>query len=180
MYYKKVFKFHIFSIIFSIILGILLHFAFEWSGNNLFIATFSAVNESTWEHLKLVFFPMLITIIISYFYLSEDASKCLCTKTCGIISAMLFITVCFYTYTGILGTNYSSINSIIFILSVILAEYVTYKKMNSISTCNPKNSIIILLILLISFILFTYSTPKINYFKNPISNEYGLNTINKS
>ena len=68
--YKKVFKFHIFSIIFSIILGILLHFAFEWSGNNLFIATFSAVNESTWEHLKLVFFPMLITIIISYFYLS--------------------------------------------------------------------------------------------------------------
>ena len=93
---------------------------------------------------------------------------------------MLFITVCFYTYTGILGTNYSSINIIIFILSVILAEYVTYKKMNSISTCNPKNSIIILLILLISFILFTYSTPKINYFKNPISNEYGLNTINKS
>lgn len=174
MNYKNFFKFHMFSIIFTIILGILLHFAFEWSGNNLFVATFSAVNESTWEHLKLIFFPMIITIIIEYFCLENDAQRYLCSKTIGIISAMLFITVCFYTYTGILGTNYSILNIAIFILSVIFAEYITYLKMNSNSTCDPKNSIIILLILLISFISFTYITPKINYFRDPVTNTYGI------
>ena len=174
MNYNKVFKFHIFSIIFTIISGILLHFAFKWSDNNLFIATFSAVNESTWEHLKLVFFPMLITIILSYFYLGNDFRKYLCSKTLGIIAAMTFITISFYTYTGILGTNYSSINIILFILSVIFAEYITYLKMKSNSTCNPKNSTIILLILLISFISFTFITPKINYFRDPVTNSYGI------
>ena len=177
MNYNKVFKFHIFSIIFTIILGILLHFAFEWSGNNLFIAIFSAVNESTWEHLKLVFFPMLITIIIGYFYLGNDFQKYLCSKTIGIIISISFITIFFYTYSGILGYNLGIINIIIFIISVILAEYTTYSLMKSNYSCNTKVSIFILTILLLSFILFTYFPPKLGYFIDPISNTYGINII---
>ena len=62
----------IFSIIFTLVLGTILHFTYTWSNNNPFIGSFSAVNESTWEHLKLVFFPMLITVFIGYFYLEND------------------------------------------------------------------------------------------------------------
>ena len=51
-------NFQIFSTIFVMILGTLLHFTYEWSGGNLLVASFSAVNESTWEHLKLLFYPM--------------------------------------------------------------------------------------------------------------------------
>lgn len=175
MNYKNNFKFHIFAIIFTIILGTILHFTFEWSNNNLFIASFSAVNESTWEHLKLIFFPMLITIIISYFYLGNDFQKYLCTKTIGIIIAMLFITIFFYTYTGILGTHYAILNIGSFIFSVILAEYITYIRMKYITICNTKIPIMILLLLSTAFILFTYFTPEINYFKDPITNNYGIN-----
>lgn len=64
---KKLLKYQFFSAILSIILGTILHFTFEWSGNNAFIGTFSSVNESTWEHLKLVFYPMLFTAIIRLF-----------------------------------------------------------------------------------------------------------------
>jgi ABC-type Fe3+-siderophore transport system permease subunit len=64
---KKILKYQIFSAIFAIILGAILHFTYEWSGNNAFVATFSSINESTWEHLKLAFFPMLITAIIRIF-----------------------------------------------------------------------------------------------------------------
>ena len=175
MNYKKVLKFHVFSIIFTTILGIILHFAFEWSTNNAFVGIFSAINESTWEHLKLIFFPMLITIIISFFYLKDNFQKYLCSKTIGIISAMIFITMLFYTYTGILGTNYASINIAIFILAVIFGEYITYILMKSNYFCNPKSSLIILLVLLIGFISFTFFTPKINFFKDPITNTYGIN-----
>ena len=66
---KKLLKYQIFSAIFTIILGTLLHFTYEWSGNNAFVGAFSSINESTWEHLKLAFYPMLITSIIRLFFI---------------------------------------------------------------------------------------------------------------
>lgn len=99
---NKIKKFQIFSIIFTLILGTLFHFTYKLSGNNEVFAIFSSVNESTWEHLKLVFFPMLLTIIIGSFYLGKDVKNFICSKTIGIIIAMSFIIVFFYTYSGVL------------------------------------------------------------------------------
>lgn len=62
--------FTIFSIVFCVVLGTLLHFTFQWSNQNYLVALFSAVNESVWEHLKLVFFPMFFTTLIRLFFLS--------------------------------------------------------------------------------------------------------------
>ena len=174
MNYKKLFKFYMFSILFTIILGTLLHFTFKWFNNNLIVAAFSAVNESTWEHLKLLFFPMFITIIISYFYLGNDFKYYLCAKTVGIIVSIVFITIFFYTYTGVLGTHFPIIDILSFIFAVILAEYVTYLLVKSNYLSNERIAIIILLILLICFIFFTYFPPKINYFKDPITKTYGV------
>lgn len=174
MNYKKLLKFYIFSIIFTLVLGTILHFTYTWSNNNPFIGSFSAVNESTWEHLKLVFFPMLITVIIGYFYLENNSQKYLCAKPISIVAAMFFITVFFYTYTGIIGTNYSFFNIGSFIFAVILAEYITYLLMKSNYTCNKNFAVALLLILLFFFIFFTYFPPKINYFKDPINNTYGI------
>ena len=94
-------KFQIFSAIFVIILGTILHFTYTWSKNNSLIGLFSAINESTWEHLKLLFFPMLITTTIGYFIFQDSFPNFLCSKTIGIIIAMLFTVIFFYTYTGI-------------------------------------------------------------------------------
>ena len=58
----------IMTAIIGIILGTIFHFTYEWSGKKVIIGLFSAVNESTWEHLKLLFFPMLITTFIGYFF----------------------------------------------------------------------------------------------------------------
>ena len=85
---KKILRFQIFSVIFTWILGTILHFLYEWSGDNKIIASFSAVNESTWEHLKLVFFPMLITTIVGFLAIGKDNKKFWCAKTIGIILAI--------------------------------------------------------------------------------------------
>lgn len=68
---NKILKYQIFSAVFAIILGTILHFTYEWSGNNNLVGIFSSVNESTWEHLKLAFYPMLITSIIRFLYISK-------------------------------------------------------------------------------------------------------------
>lgn len=167
-YKRKILKFQIFSVIFVIILGIILHFTYEWSNKNVIVGAFSAVNESTWEHLKLVFFPMLITTIIGYFYIGESTNL-ICAKLVGIITAILFIIIFFYTYTTIAGTNFAILDIASFFVAVILGEYVAYKILISETICNTNIAIIILTILLISFITFTYIPPKIFLFQDPIT-----------
>lgn len=171
---KKILKFQIFSFIFTAILGTLLHFIYNWSSNNLFVAFFSAVNESVWEHLKLLFFPMLLTTIIGYFYISKETSNFLCAKTIGIITSLLFIIIFFYTYTSILGTNIGIIDISSFFIAIILGEFLAFKIMVSNMHCNHNFSIIILIILLLSFVIFTYNAPKIELFRDYVSNSYGV------
>lgn len=172
---KKILKFQIFSTILTMILGTLLHFTFEWSGNNSFVATFSAVNESTWEHLKLIFFPMILTTIIGYFYIGKNTSNFLCSKLIGIITAISFTVIFFYTYTGILGANFAFIDISIFFIAVLLGEYITYKLLLSDFSCNKIISLLLLIILLFCFVLFTYFPPKIGLFKDPVTNNFGIN-----
>jgi hypothetical protein len=168
------FKFEILCAVFVMILGTLLHFTFEWSHNNLVVGAFSAVNESTWEHLKLVFFPMLLTTIIGYFYTKSSISNYLCAKTQGILIAISFIIIFFYTYTGIIGTNFAILDIASFFVAVILGEYYSYKKIKSHSSCNNLVAIIILIILFLCFIIFTFAPPTIALFKAPVTNNFGI------
>lgn len=173
-YEEKILKFTIFSIVFVSILGTLLHFAFKWSNYNMFVAAFSNVNESTWEHLKLLFYPMLISTIIGYFYIGKLLRGFLCARIFGIFTSLIFIIVFFYTSSGILGTNIALLNIASFFASTILGEYVSYRLLLSNSSCNNSKAIISLLLLFVCFIIFTYSPPKIGLFKDPISNSYGI------
>lgn len=174
---SSILKFEIISTIFIMIVGTLLHFTFGWSNNNPLVGTFSAVNESTWEHLKLVFFPMLVAGIVEYFALRGKTKNMIQAKAVAIVFAICFIIVFFYTYTGIIGTNFFILDILSFLLSIIIGEWIAYKIIINKSLYENKNKIfatIILTILLISFMLFTFNPPKINLFKDPITNEYGI------
>lgn len=165
--------FEVISTIFIIGIGIFLHFLYEWSNNNTIVSIFSAVNESTWEHLKILFFPMLITILIGNYYY-KDVDNYLCSKTKGVLVSLLFIVVFFYTYSGILGTNFASINILIFILAAIIGEVYSYKKINNNIECSKLISIIVLILLTFSFITFTFKPPHLGVFKDPVDNTYGV------
>lgn len=165
----------IISTIFIIIAGILLHFTFEWSNNNTLVAIFSPVNESVWEHLKLLYYPMLITTIIGYFYQrKKNNNNYLCAKTIGIIVSMIFTITFFYTYTGIIGTNYAIVDISSFFIAVVLGQYVAYQKMQSTSSCNNKIVIIILVVLYLCFLIFTFFPPHIALFKDSITGMFGI------
>lgn len=166
--------FEVISTIFIMILGVVLHFTFEWSNNNILVGTFSPVNESIWEHLKLLFFPMLATTIIGYFYEGKNISNYLCAKMLGIILSIFFTIIFFYTYTGIVGTNFAIVDIGSFFIAVILGQYVSYKKMQSTFSCNNLIAIIILLVLYLCFLVFTFFTPHIALFKDPITGIFGI------
>ena len=73
--YRRLNIFLIIGAVFTIITGTLLHFVYEWSGESLFVGIFSPINESVWEHLKLLFFPMSVWILIGYFIFGKARDK---------------------------------------------------------------------------------------------------------
>lgn len=164
----------IISSIFISILGTLLHFTYEFFDKNFLIGSFSAVNESVWEHLKLLFFPMLLSTLFGYFYIGKNVSTFLCSETIGILASMLFIIVFFYTYTGIIGRSIVFLDITSFYVAVILGNYLTYKLIYNNFNCNSIIAIIILIVILMSFIIFTYFTPHIEIFRDPLTNKYGI------
>ena len=168
---NPILKFEIISTILIMILGTILHFVYEWTNHNVFVGIYSPINESVWEHLKLLFYPMLLMIIIGYFCEGKKISGYLCAKVLGIIVAISFTVIFYYTYSGIIGKNFAPIDIGSFFISVLLGQYISYKKMKSNIHCNKFLAISILVIIFILFTIFTFFTPQINIFKDPkISN----------
>lgn len=95
------------GILFVLVSGSLTHFFYEWSGHNPIVGLFTPVNESIWEHMKLLFFPMLAYSFFMVFKLKADY-PCIRSALCfGILAGTLCIPILFYTYTALLGDRKS-------------------------------------------------------------------------
>ena len=154
--------------------GTLLHFLYEWFGNATWIAPFSGVNESTWEHMKLLFWPMFIYAIVQSTFF-KDRNNFWCIKLKGILLGLSLIPIIFYTYNGVIGTSPDWINIAIFFISAITVYIYETRLFNSdIITCKKTRSVIVLCLITISFVFFTFKTPELGIFKDPLTDTYGI------
>lgn len=165
------------SIVFTIVFGSLLHFVYKWSGNNLIVGVFGAVNESTWEHLKLLFWPAFIFSIVEYFLIGRQYNNYITAKAISFYLGISLIVCLFYIYTGIVGKNFLFVDISIFIISVIVSQYVSYiitKSSIQINDTANLVSVIATILLVLSFIFFTFTPPQIQLFKDPVEGGYGI------
>lgn len=168
----------IIGMLFVIVAGTLMHFAFDKSGKNPFVGIISPVNESTWEHLKLLFFPMLFYTIIEYFAFGKDIESFINAKSAGIILGLIAIVVIFYTYTEILGTNYLWADILTFIIGVFVAFGFSWYLINNRFVISNV-PFLVLIFILFCFIIFTFYPPHVILFLDPITLNYGIPKIEK-
>ena len=155
--------------------GTLLHFLYNWLGEAIWIAPISGINESTWEHMKLLFWPMFIFAIVESFFFREREDFW-CVKLRGILLGIVLIPVIFYTYNGAIGRSPDWINIAIFFISAAIAyvyEMRLYNE-NKLSCNSPKKAIIALSAIALLFVIFTFLTPEIGIFKDPLTGTYGI------
>lgn len=150
-----------------LILGILLHFTYDWSGENVIVSFFSAVNESPWEHLKLLFWPALFYSIYEYFAYGKERKDFFAIKMTAILSALIFILTFFYTYSGILGFNLFLLDIFDFVMADFIFCYLSYK-MYTLSdkgdVSDSVKAVFVLLILAMCFIFWTNNPPDLGVF----------------
>ena len=171
-------KWQIFASIFCLILGTILHFTYEWFNYNVIVGLFSTINESVWEHLKLLFYPMFFISIIGYFKIGRKLCNYWYAKMYGIVFALIFVVVFFYTYTGIIGRSFFLLDIASFIIGILLVEYIVYKMLKQKEMCKLEAlSIITSIIILLCFLIFTIYPPILPLFEDPIYGTFGIKSI---
>ena len=159
--------------------GTLLHFLYDLTGGARWAALISGVNESTWEHMKLLFWPAFLFALVQWgFY--RDRKDFWCVKLGGIWLGLLLIPVLFYTYNGTVGRSPDWLNVTIFFISAAAAFWYETKRFRANDTepstsCRfPRASFWALCALGILFVLFTFRTPELGIFRDPLTGTYGI------
>ena len=156
------------GIFFVLITGTLAHFLYEWTGKNFIAGLFTPVNESIWEHMKLIFFPMLAYAIYMIRKLQTDNPSLAPALCLGILCGTAAIPICFYAYTNIIGRHIFIWDIGIFIFSTVIAFCLAYHFAKSCCL----NSCAVLLyiltgILFLCFAVFSYCPPDLALFWDP-------------
>ena len=150
------------------VLGTLGHFVYEWSGEVTALGLFFPVNESTWEHLKLLFFPSVLYFAVEYFLLREKPKCYIPACVLGIFIGILTIVAVFYTYRGVIGKNIDFINILIYFLGLGVTLAVRNLSVKNLK-CNrsPKLPLLSIFVMTLLFVIFSFNPPDLGIFISP-------------
>ena len=168
-------KFVIYNTFLTFILGFLVHNIYSWIPS--FITSIFPVNESLFEHMKLIYFSPIISGAILYFFFRRKG-YIINNLLFGLVISTVFNIVIFYLiYTPLYYANGQSMimTLTIYFITIILSNYLYYL---IIEMKNSKrlNKISFVMIIVIGSILtyFTYHPLKIDFFRDPENNTYGI------
>jgi len=163
----KIKTWHIAGTIFSVVLGSILHFVYEWSGFYPFFGLIGSVNESVWEHLKLLYWPFLISFVAELWAYGNNTSGYFSAKAAGITSGMFFIVNAFYTYSGVIGKTFLLIDVMLFVMGAIIAYAVSYRYIK----CTFNNTrradltgLAVLFAFAVMFCIYSFNPPDLGIF----------------
>ena len=135
------------------------------SNGSPFAALFCPVNESVWEHLKLIFFPILFVSIAEYLRYRPEAVRFFYYRFLASLCAMAATVTLFYTYTGITGNNFLVMDILIFIISILFGFYMDaffYRK--SLRKKSQTTTFSLWVAVSLSYFVFTCFPPDIPLF----------------
>ncbi len=151
------------------LIGAALHFTFELSNfSNMVVAFFSAVNESTWEHLKMVFWPGVVFSLIEYSYIRDQVNNFLVAKAVSLFVMPMIIVIGWYGYTPFTQRSIFQLDLLLFYVAVLLGQIISYKILtrDALSKRAATLSAAGLFVMLIAFSTFTFYPPEIFLFEN--------------
>ena len=149
--------------------GTILHFLYDWTGGSALVSPFSGVNESTWEHMKLLFWPLFFFALVQRPFFKEQENYW-CVKLAQILLGLTLIPVLFYTYNGVFGKSPDWVNIAIFYISaalVFLFEGWVFKQ-DRLKCKYPRLAFAAICLIGVLFVVFTFAPPSLPLFRDPL------------
>ena len=169
-------KIKIVGVFISFILAIIFHFIYGWVPNSV-ISVIAPVNESIWEHMKLIVTPSIIFSIFEYFIYTKkyiEFNNFILSYAITSILGIIVYLLLYIPLNDIFGHKAYIAISLLFLI-LIFVQIVSYYIMNK-SNIKHSSDVGILLILIIYFAFgyLTYHPPKINLFYDYMNKGYGI------
>jgi hypothetical protein len=174
---KAIQRWEIAGIVFIVVVGSLWHFIFEWAGSMRPLALFFPVNESTWEHFKLGFWPGLIWLLIELPFIRKKAKNIAIAKAAGLLAIPIVTAVLFYAYTAVTGQHHLFADISIFVVAVIVGQWISMRLMTRPAIEIPWLRLVslgVLVAMTVAFLTFSFYPPKNFLFVDPRNGEYGI------
>ncbi len=160
-----------------IIVGTLLHFAFDWSGHNRFVAVFSAVNESYWEHVKIAAWPTMLLYAVLFPLGGAGHPSFIPAATVALYSIPVTMIGVVFAYKAVTRRNILWLDIAVFGLSIASAQAIFVGLFRGLDA-----GFVVVLIsavylagIVAAYLRFTLRPPEEpDVFLDPVTNRYGL------
>lgn len=163
-------------------IGSLLHFAHAWSGYRKWVAAFAAVNESTWEHVKLALSGTFCCMLVDVWFLGDNPNYWV-ARSVSFLVPVIIIPIIFYGYTNFTRRAVLPVDILTFALAAFLGSgaFVWILEQPAFSDeVNFLGGVISLLIMVLYLLLTFFPIPNNRMFEDPITHKYGLDAVRKS
>ena len=123
---KKWRAWEVLGLLFVLAAGNLLHFVYDWTGQSPVVGALAAVNESVWEHMKLLTTPWVLWSIAELVAVGRSGLPVTAARAAGLLAGLAAIPMLFYTYQGVLGRDLMWLDIAIFQIAVLLGFWVSW------------------------------------------------------
>ena len=157
------------------IIASFLHFIYGLSPNVL-TSLFGAVNESIWEHIKIFTIAYLFYGFIELFWAKPQFKRFVVSKTAGVIIQGVFIPLAFYSFSFFVKKPVLIVDLLIGLIASVLGFLVSFKLYSSSREIEKYylTSLMLLFLIMLSILCFTYFPPEAELFRDVITGEYGV------
>lgn len=160
------------------LVGSLFHFLFEWSGKNKLVAMFAAVNESVWEHIKMIPVTLVLFWCVMYLILGKkfgvDKNKWFTGGLVSLLVSIITMPMLFYFYRGALGIELLWVDILIFFLSVLFGQLLGLHFYRHSKGINWIVALLLMILVILFFAVVTFFPIEIPMFKDSNSGQYGI------
>lgn len=163
------------SIIVISLLGTLFHFLYDISNHNKYVGLLAAVNESTWEHIKIALSPTLLWSLYDGYLYGSNANYFF-AKVVSLLLIVIVIPLIFYSYKTITKKPVLLIDISSFYMAIIISQ-MSFKyiiRLNEITYLYQYIFFIAFFVFFGFYMIVTLLPLKNFIFKDPISNKYGF------
>ena len=162
------------TVIISIV-GTLAHFLYDITNHNKFIGLFTAVNESTWEHIKIALTPILLCGLYDGYVYGNNPNYFL-AKLVSLLTPIIVIPCIFYGYKSISQKPILPIDILSFYLTIFLSQFFFKLIVNQppLPDIVKYFSCAGVFIIFGAYAVLTLMPLKLFIFKDPISKKYGF------
>lgn len=162
-----------------VLLGCSFHFLYDLFEQSPVAAVFFAVNESVWEHMKLLNTAALAWMAADWSFADRQARlRYFIARAAALPAAILTIPLLFYFFQGAFGIENLALDMVIFLFSVLFYHWfaLQLEKKCLASARNQMIGIAVLAGIFLLFAVFSFLPPHLSIFLDSQTGTYG--TVN--